>query len=60
MISEEVLISDSDKLDKGIWDIIIQYIANYPFLKDNFKRKGTIHLLFEKPNNNDTIYERID
>ena len=23
MISEEVLISDSDKLDKGIWDIII-------------------------------------
>jgi len=60
MISEEVLISDSDKLDKGIWDIIIQYIANYPFLKDNFKRKGTIHQLFEKLNNNDTIYERID
>ena len=60
MISEEVLISDSDKLDKGIWDIIIQYIANYPFLKDNFKRKGTIHQLFEKLNNNDTIHERID
>ena len=53
MISEEVLISDSDKLDKCIWDIIIQYISNYPFLKDNFKREGTIHQIFEKLNNND-------
>ena len=51
IISEKLLNSSNEKLNKRIWNICEKYKANYLFLNDNYKQEDTINQLFNKFNN---------